>query len=199
MIVKLRGEGGSLALLNPSSPLIPSATLMKFGDRITSSYGAPILDAPTGFGRNALAFAALGYDAVAVDNDVERLKSVERSAGDICLSARRSNACGRVISVCTDLTCGRLPFADSSFSAVLCIHYAVQRIIPDLDAALQSGGHIYIETFGGQGQNYLELPKAGEIRDALRGFELLFYYERPVGPSSCHAVAVTALGQKRRI
>lgn len=188
-----------MALFNPAPPLIPSATLMKFCDRITSSYGAPILDAPTGFGRNALAFAALGYDVVAVDNDVERLKSVERSAGDICLSARRSNACGRVVSVCADLTCGRLPFAGSSFSAVLCIHYAVQRIVSDLDAALQSGGHIYIETFGGQGQNYLELPKAGEIRDALRGFELLFYYERPVGPSSCHAVAVTALGQKRRI
>lgn len=33
----------------------------------------------------------------------------------------------------------------------------------------------------------------------LGGVELLFYNERPVGPRSYHAVAVTALGQKRRI
>lgn len=190
-------RGCSLTALKSPS-LVPSATLVKFLDRITSSYGAPILDAPAGFGRNALAIAALGYDVVAVDIDADRLTSMEKSAADISQPTPRSNAWGRVISVCADLTCGRLPFGNSSFSAILCIHYPVQRIIGDLDATVQNGGHIYIETFGGQGQNYLELPKAGEIRDALRGFDLYFYQERPVGPRSHNSVVVTALGQKRR-
>lgn len=157
-----------MTALKSPSPLVPSATLMKFLDRITSSYGAPILDVPAGFGRNALALAALGYEVVAVDKDVGRLTSMQKSAADIPQSSQRSKAWGRIISVCADLTCGRLPFGNSSFSAILCVHYPAQRIIADLDAAVQNGGHIYIETFGGQGQNYLELPKAGEVRDALR-------------------------------
>jgi len=99
--------------------------------------------------------------------------------------------------VCADLSTDRLPFAKSSFSAVICVHYPVQTIISDLDAAVQKGGHFYIETFGGQGQNYLELPKAGEIRDALAGYDFHFYKERPVGPRSQNSVAVRALGRKR--
>jgi hypothetical protein len=58
------------------------------------------------------------------------------------------------------------------------------------------GGHLFIETFGGQGQNYLELPKADEIRQALRGYKLLFYNERSVGPISQNSVVVKVLAQK---
>ena len=90
----------------------------------------------------------------------------------------------------------RLPFRKSSFSAILCIHYPVQKIIMDLCAALKSGGWIYIETFGGQGRNYLELPKLGEIPKALQGFELAFCREKPVGPPSFGAAVVHALAQK---
>ena len=183
--------------LESPSPLVPSTTLMKFLVRITSSYGAPILDAPCGFGRNALALAARGYHVVAVDRDIDRLRSLENSAADILHSDRPSNACGRISSVCADLSTNRLPFAKSSFSAVICVHYPVQTIISDLDAAVQKGGHFYIETFGGQGQNYLELPKAGEIRDALAGYDFHFYKERQVGPRSQNSVAVRALGRKR--
>lgn len=183
--------------LESPSPLVPSATLMKFLVRITSSYGAPILDAPCGFGRNALALAARGYHVVAVDRDIDRLRLLENSAANILHSDRPSNASGRVSSVCADLSANRLPFAKSSFSAVICVHYPVQTIISDLDAAVQKGGHFYIETFGGQGQNYLELPKAGEIRDALAGYDFHFYKERQVGPRSLNSVAVRALGRKR--
>jgi predicted RNA methylase len=65
--------------LESPSPLVPSTTLMKFLVRITSSYGAPILDAPCGFGRNALALAARGYDVVAVDRDIDRLRFIENN------------------------------------------------------------------------------------------------------------------------
>jgi SAM-dependent methyltransferase len=103
-----------------SSPLAPSKSLMNFLDRIALSYDAPILDAPSGFGRNALALAARGYDVVAVDRDISRLRSIEKSAPSILDPDQRLNACGRVTSVCADLTANRLPFADSSFSAVIC-------------------------------------------------------------------------------
>ena len=40
-----------------------------------------------------------------------------------------------------------------------------------------------VETFGGQGENYLDLPKAGELRDQISSqFTVLRYRERHVGP-----------------
>ena len=181
------------AKLAPS--LVPSKILMQFLDRVTSSYDAPILDAPCGFGRNALALAAEGYDVIAVDKDMDRLRSVKKSAAVNLLLG--SNPSGKVFSIRADLATSRLPFGDSSFSAILCIHYPVQRIISDLDALLKRGGHFYIETFQGHGENHLELPDAEEIRHALSGYELLFYKERSVGPTSRNSVVVEALAQKR--
>src|SRR5580698_6499573 len=132
-------------MLKTISPLVPSTTLMKSLAKLTSTYGAPILDAPSGFGRNALALAARGYDVVGVDRDMHRLRSMESSATNFFRSNSGPNACGRLMSVCVDLVTDRLPFAKCSFSAVICIHYPVQTIILDLDTAIQTGGHFYIE------------------------------------------------------
>ena len=73
-------------------------------DRVTSSDTEPILDAPCGFGRNALALASLGYDVIAVDNDLARLKSINASA------ASRSSGSGKIIALGADLDAHRLPF-----------------------------------------------------------------------------------------
>jgi SAM-dependent methyltransferase len=183
----------------PKSPsrLVPSTTLLKFLDQITSSCDAPLLDAPSGFGRNAFALAERGCDVIAVDRDVDRLRFLESSG----ISSREPdhglNRRGRIFSLCADLSANRLPFAKSSFSAVICVHYAVQNIVQDLSDTIKKGGFFYIETFGGQGANYLELPRAGEVRDALKSYDFYFYKERPVGPPSHSSVVVTALGQKR--
>lgn len=48
--------------IRPSPSLAPSKLLMQVLGPVTSSYGKPILDAPSGFGRNALALASLGYE-----------------------------------------------------------------------------------------------------------------------------------------
>ena len=175
---------------NLPTPLVPSKTLIRFLDRVTSSYGAPILDAPCGFGRNALSVADKGFTVVAVDKNLVRLNSLQKSRSE------KTDTVGKVLPLCADLTSGRLPFGPCSFSAILCIHYPVQRIIADLDDQLVDGGHLFIETFGGHGQNYLELPKANEIRQALKGYKLLFYNERSVGPISENSVVVKALAQK---
>jgi SAM-dependent methyltransferase len=171
-------------------PLVPSKTLIRFLDRVVSSYGAPILDAPCGFGRNALPLAAEGFNVIAVDKDPDRLNSLQKSISE------KPRAVGKVFPLCADLTKGRLPFGPRSFSAILCIHYPVQNILADLDDQLMDGGHLFIETFGGHGENYLELPKADEIRQALKGYELIFYNERSVGPISQNAVVVMAFAQK---
>lgn len=174
----------------PSPSLTPSKLLMRVLDRVTSSYSEPILDAPCGFGRNALALASRGYNVVAIDNDLERLRSIRAS------DVSQSIGSGRILTLCADLSADRLPFRKPSFSAILCIHYPVQKVIADLCAALNEGGWLYIETFGGQGQNYLELPKLGEIPKALQGLDLILCKERPVGPSSHRAAVVHALAQK---
>jgi hypothetical protein len=40
-------------------------------------------------------------------------------------------------------------------------------VIPTFISSLQEGGYLYIETFGGQGQNFRELPKAQQLRKLL--------------------------------
>jgi SAM-dependent methyltransferase len=102
----------------PGSSLEPSKKLMKVLDRLTLCDDAPILDAPSGFGRNAFALADRGREVIAVDKDVGRLTTLKRSAG--------SRTKGRVVAVCGDLVRDRLPFGESSFSAVICVHYPVQ-------------------------------------------------------------------------
>jgi hypothetical protein len=125
-----------------------------------------------------------------VDKNLDRLNSLQKSIPG------KTHAVGKVFPLCADLTKGRLPFGPRSFSAILCIHYPVQNILADLDDQLMDGGHLFIETFGGHGENYLELPKADEIRQALKGYELIFYSERSVGPTSQNAVVVRAFAQK---
>jgi SAM-dependent methyltransferase len=172
ILLERSSELGAVRKQNRPAPLVPSKTLIRFLDRVTSSNAAPILDAPCGFGRNALPLAAEGFNVIAVDKDLVRLNSLQKSISE------KTHAVGKVFPLCADLTKGQLPFGPCSFSAIICIHYPVQKILADFDDQLMGGGHLFIETFGGHGENYLELPKADEIRQALMGYKLLFYNER---------------------
>jgi SAM-dependent methyltransferase len=147
-----------------------------------------ILDAPCGFGRNALWLAEQGYEVVAVDRNAGRLNFLEE--------AKARLGSGRIHSVCADLETSSWPFRHYRFSAVVCIHYPIQGVLSNFDLVLENRGMLYIETFGGQGKNYLQLPKAGEAREALKGYNLHLYKERPVGPSSHGSVALTLLAEK---
>jgi hypothetical protein len=71
-------------------------------------------------------------------------------------------------------------------------------LIPTFLSSLKEGGYLYIETFGGQGQNFRELPKAGQLRELLsRQVEFRFYKERKVGPTDVDSVVVTLFAQRR--
>jgi hypothetical protein len=75
---------------------------------------------------------------------------------------------------------GSTAFGECSFSAIICVHYPVQRILLDLKAVLKRGGHLFIESFQGHGKNNLQLPKAGEILGALRIGKLWFTTKDPL-------------------
>lgn len=180
-------------------PISPSKTLVKFADQIASFGKGPLVDAPCGYGRNAVAMAARGCTVVAVDNDQKRFVSLEQLK--VAYIAERASAGvspGHIFTVCADLTAEGWPVAPSSVSAIICIHFAMIDLVPSFISSLQVGGHIYAETFGGQGQNFRELPKAGQLRDLLsRHVEFIHYKERKVGPTGYDSVSVTLFAQRR--
>jgi SAM-dependent methyltransferase len=182
-----------VANIRELSRLNPSTMMLRLLNGISFSENATVLDAPCGFGRNAIALAAKGLAVVGADNDCGRLDSLKRTVAKL----KSSKQTHRVFPVCADLSDDRWPFLESSFSAVVCVHFPAQEIIENLKGSLREGGYIYIETFGGQGGNYLQLPKAGELRTALAGYDLLHYKERSVGPKTFNSVVVVALAQKR--
>jgi SAM-dependent methyltransferase len=165
--------------------------MMRFAQEIASSQDFPILDVPCGFGRNALALAVEGSSIIGLNKSLAGLQSLVTSAAKLRTPAG-SPLC--ILPVCADLSHEALPFAQSSFSAIMCIHYPVQQIIEFLKLLLRTGGHLYIETFGGHGENNLQLPRGGEIRSALCDYEMLYYRERRIARSN--SVSVVSLARK---
>jgi SAM-dependent methyltransferase len=179
-------------------PVSPSKTLVKFADQIASFGKGPVVDAPCGYGRNAVALAARGCTVVAIDRDRKRLVALEQSkAAYIAESVSAGISIGQIFGVCADLTAKAWPVAPSSVSAIICIHFAMIDLVPRFISSLQVGGYIYVETFGGHGQNFRELPKAGQLRDLLsKHVEFLYYKERKVGPPKFDSVSVTLFAQR---
>jgi SAM-dependent methyltransferase len=141
---------------------------------------ARILDVPAGYGRHALALAALGHQVVAADLEPDGLK---HARGPDCLPV--------VLDATRDL-----PFPPSTFDLVLVVHFLAPRLIERAAAVLRPGGHLLLESFGGQGENWRALPAEGEMRAALQGhFELRDYVERLVGPTRSEAVSVRFLAR----
>jgi hypothetical protein len=89
------------------------------------------------------------------------------------------------------------PFGPSMLGGILDIHFLDRSLFRYFTRSLRSGGYLLIETVGGYGGNYLELPKAGELRTMLRRtFDLVVYSEKKVGPREIDAVSVRLLAIK---
>jgi SAM-dependent methyltransferase len=177
----------------------PSKSMMSFADELTRKPQWPALDAGCGFGRNAVALALRGLSVVCVDHDADRLRQLARIAPHCINDLKRpGSAVGQLHPICAELNSLRWPFPKNSFSAIICVHFIKIELLDLFRSSLVSGGHLFIETFGGHGQNYLDLPKAGQLHDLLsRHFNLPFYCERPVGPSGYGAVSAKLLAEKR--
>ena len=179
-------------------PISPSKTLLRFAEQVAYFGRGTVLDAPCGYGRNAVALAARGCTVLAVDNDQGRLAALEQvKTAYIAERALPGVRIGKIFTLCADLKAERWPFAPSSFSAIVCIHFAMIDLVPCLLSSLQEGGHVFVETFGGHGENFRVLPKAGQLRDLFsRHVEFKYYKERKVGPTEFNSVSVTLFAQK---
>jgi SAM-dependent methyltransferase len=147
-----------------------------------------ILDIPCGYGRHALWLSQTGHRVTGMDIAAGRIEQATAEAN--------KHGLGGVRFLIGDAS-EPLPFEKASFDLALIVHFAGERLITSLTPLLRPHGLLAYETFGGQGRNWRELPKAGEVRSSLTPrYQLLHYKERPVGPAK-EAVAVTVLARLR--
>jgi SAM-dependent methyltransferase len=177
----------------------PSKTLISFANELSQLPGKLVLDAGCGVGRNAVALALLGLSVVCVDRDVDRLRVLSATAPRYISSIKLPHSTlGQLFPICVDLDSSKWPFSMGQFSAIICVHFLKIDLLDLIWSALVVGGHLFIETFGGHGQNHLDLPKAGQLRDLLSSrFNISFYQEKKVGPIGYDAVSVKLLAQKQ--
>ena len=165
-----------------------SRTLLGLAEGFSPKF--PILDAGCGFGRNAIALAELGFSVVCAERDPRRLDVLMKAAASKRLALS-------LFPIHTALGTASWPFAPGCFSAIILVHYLDTLLFPSIHHSLVPGGYLYVETVGGQGQNYLELPQQGELRSMLSpNFRLKAYRERPVGPVEFNKCAVRLLAKK---
>ncbi len=168
----------------------PSVFVRKHFSTIKDIRSAVILDIPSGSGRNALFLQALGCNVICVDNDFSRLN-------DSMKSSQMVATCGRLSPIWIDLSKGQWPFRRAAFTAIVNVHFPMSQYFDCFGYSLVSGGYLLCETFGGQGENYLQLPKPGEWKSSLeRWLHLEVYEEKTVGPRYQPSVTVKLFGRK---
>ena len=167
--------------LPPQRDLTPSAFVRKYAEKLVqAARGMPILDVACGSGRNGWHLASLGCDVVFVDRDLNPLHDRERCA-----------------SLEIDLTRDPWPFGPNTLGGIVNVHFLLSALFRQFAASLTPGSYLLLETVPGCGHNYVELPRAGTLRQELSGdFRFEEYRERTVGPLGCGAVTVRLLARK---
>lgn len=167
----------------PDDLLEPSRLVRKFGLKIRDAAGgAPILDVACGTGRNAIFLSKLSCDVVCADKNLGGFKGHQSP---------------RLSIVKLDLLTDPWPFGHRTLGGIVDVHFLSFSLFPLFERSLIIGGYLLVETVAGHGGNYLELPKAGMIKETLQtGFRLEFYKERYVGPETYKAVTVQALAKR---
>jgi len=140
------------------------------------------LDLPSGTGRHIALLRTSGYDVVAGDLDFQLLRLVLRTAPD-------------ALRVALDAS-KKLPLAPGSFDLMVSIHPVILSFLADVPKLLRPGGHLVFETFGAQGKNSRELPRAGDIASAVAPLKPIRYLEKPTRGMP-DRVTVKALFQRR--
>jgi SAM-dependent methyltransferase len=176
----------------------PSKTLVRHLPAFLQVSDSLILDVGCGFGRNAVALASQGVSVVCVDRDLSRLRVLASAVPQhVALLTEASSACGSIYPVCAEVDEATWPFVRNKFAAIICVHFLNLRLLGRFADAIVAGGYLYIETFDNRGGNYLDLPRAGELRDLLaQHFSIQFYSERKAGPPGRDAVTAKVLSKR---
>ena len=96
-----------------------------------------------------------------------------------------------------DLVHDPWPFGVGIVGAIINVHFVLPALFPLFESSLLPGGYLLIETVPAHGGNYLELPRAGDLRVAFQSaFDLEFYKERKAGPGNYDAVTVKLLARR---
>ena len=149
-----------------------------------------VLDLASGEGRNALFLAAHGFRVFAVERSRVALEKTEAAARESGipthwtsqLVTKLPHAPG-VALVEADLESFSIPAGQ--YDVVLCNKYLQRSLFPSLERALRRHGVLIYETytlahlkFPGSGPRNPEfLLRPGELHEAFRGMEILFYSE----------------------
>lgn len=155
-------------------------------ERVPLRTGLRVLDAPTGYGRHAHWLSQRGCAVVGVDLDAERVKSARQAAPVVP---------NEVVWKVANLEEQSAIF-DGSFDLMVCVHYFAESIIERALEALKPNGLFVLETFGGQGNNWRDLPSQGWASKAIAGrFHIVSLKENPVGPTKSN-VSLRLLARK---
>ncbi len=133
-----------------SGPGQPSATLKKLAKLILCNRGGEILDAPSGFGRNAFFLASLGASVVCADNDPECLAFIE--------NFRETHSVKGVRTENINLLGDPFLIPNNVFNAIINVHFCFPNLIDKFAYSLPDNGFLYIETVENRGENYLSCP-----------------------------------------
>lgn len=167
-----------------------SPFLRKYATKIVQhACDLPILDVGCGSGRHAFLLASLGANVICLDRDLERFE----------FNRDHQPSKARLTSMQADLLRDPWPFGKSTLGGIFAVHFPVApALFVHFADSLTPGGCLLIETVGGHGGNYLELPRAGQLRSALSGrFHFEFYHERKVGPADTDSASVRLLARRR--
>ena len=154
---------------------------------VDASSGHPIIDVACGSGRNALYIAQFGSPVICVDRNLAYLKTQ--------LPKRKISK--QLTLVEMDLLADPWPFKARTIGGIVLVDFLDRSLFALFEKSLTTGAYILIETVSGRGGNYLELPRAGELRIALeKSFNFCIYREVKVGPQASNAVTVRLLARR---
>ena len=149
-------------------------------------------DLGCGYGRHSRLLASLGYTVLAFDLDIRALQTLNAP-----LTPPSGAAASKIHPVIANVDAD-LPVKAASLNLALAVHCSIHKHLGPIKDALAPGGWLIYETFGGQGMNWLDLPKAGQLRRKLAPrFEFLALDERHVGPKEKRSVVVRLFARKR--
>jgi SAM-dependent methyltransferase len=172
----------------------PSKFLAKFAQDIALNANGPIVDVACGYGRNAVLLSSFGVPVLCIDNDRDALDFIESSR--VSEQPDKSNL---LTTLELDVINSSWPFEKESLGAIINVHFLTAKLLDLFISSLKISGHLFIETIGGNGGNYLHLLPQGYIKGKLKDrFEIIFYSEKKVGPQESDAASVKLFAIKQK-